>query len=132
MYYYSQSTGGFYTDELHGTDLPPDAVEVSAAEHHALMQAQAAGQIILPDADGRPMAVAAPPPSDAEQAASARAERDARISAISWRYERHARELRLGLSSTDDLAALDAYVQALVDVPKQPGFPSEINWPVQP
>lgn len=71
-----------------------------------------------------------PPPTDAELAAAARAKRDSMITGVAWRYERHARELRLGLAPTDDLAALDIYVQALADVTKQASFPSAINWPV--
>lgn len=59
-----------------------------------------------------------------------RAERDARINAVSWRYERHARELRLGIPTTDSLAVLDAYIQALADVPSQVGFPSSVVWPI--
>lgn len=68
--------------------------------------------------------------SSAELATDMRAKRDGLIAAVAWRYERHARELRLGLSPTDDLAALDIYVQALADVTKQSSFPSTINWPV--
>jgi hypothetical protein len=65
-------------------------------------------------------------------ASEARATRDALIDAVAWRYERHTRELRLILVPTDDIAALDAYVQALADVPLQAGFPSAIDWPVAP
>lgn len=58
-----------------------------------------------------------------------RADRDARIDAVTWRYERHARETRLGMVTTDNLTTLDTYVQALADVPNQPGFPTSVNWP---
>ena len=61
-----------------------------------------------------------------------RAERDARIGAVAWRFERHASEVRLGLEPTDDIMTLDAYAQALRDVPAQPGFPETISWPVEP
>lgn len=61
-----------------------------------------------------------------------RVERDARIEAERWRFERQASEVRLGLTPTDDIAALDAYVQALRDVPQQPGFPATVNWPEWP
>ena len=70
-----------------------------------------------------------PPPSSDQLAAAIRAERDARISAVSWRYERHAREERLSIPFTDDIAMLDAYIQALADVPEQEGFPSQVDWP---
>lgn len=59
-----------------------------------------------------------------------RAERDARINQTAWRYERYAREVRMGLTPTDNIASLDAYIQALADIPAQSGFPTNIVWPV--
>lgn len=67
-----------------------------------------------------------------DAATAVRAERDRRIDAIMWRYERLGRQFRLNLPMTDDMATLDAYVQALADLPAQPGFPNSINWPVEP
>lgn len=66
----------------------------------------------------------------AAHVAQVRAERDRLIGEVQWRYERHAREVRLGLEPSDDIKALDAYVQALADVPKQKGFPGKVKWPV--
>lgn len=70
-----------------------------------------------------------PPPSVDQLAAVIRAERDARISAVSWRYERHAREERLSIPFSDDITDLDEYIQALADVPEQDGFPHAVDWP---
>lgn len=58
-----------------------------------------------------------------------RESRDARIKAIEWRYVRYERNARLGLPQQDDIGALDAYVQALADVPTQADFPWDIQWP---
>lgn len=58
--------------------------------------------------------------------------RDKLIEDTQWRYERHARQTRLGLTPQDDLAALDNYVQALADLPQQPGFPWGVSWPEVP
>jgi hypothetical protein len=55
-YFFSPSTGGFYTRESHGTAIPADAVNVSARRHGALMKAQQAGARIEADAKGRPQA----------------------------------------------------------------------------
>jgi hypothetical protein len=60
-----------------------------------------------------------------------RAQRDLLIQAQSWKYERNAREVRLGLKPTDDMKALDTYIQALSDVPNQKGFPDAVVWPTQ-
>lgn len=65
-------------------------------------------------------------------AAEVRSVRDAKIDAEAWRYQRNARETRLGLTPTDDLVTLDTYIQALAEVPEQAGFPSEVVWPEKP
>ena len=62
MLSYSKTTRGFYDSEIHGDAVPTDAVEITAEEHMALLNAQAAGKAIVPDVDGRPIAVDQPPP----------------------------------------------------------------------
>lgn len=69
------------------------------------------------------------PPASGTSAATIRSNRDALIAATAWRYERYARETRLGLSTTDDIAVLDAYIQKLADLPTQAGFPAAVKWP---
>ncbi len=53
---YSPSANGFYLSALH-PDIPADAVEISAEDHIALLQAQAAGARIEVGSDGVPVAV---------------------------------------------------------------------------
>ncbi|MCG9124289.1 DUF4376 domain-containing protein [Laribacter hongkongensis] len=62
MLYFSQITGGFYDSAFH-TNIPADAVEISADEHAALLAGQSAGQRIVPDADGFPVLADPPPPT---------------------------------------------------------------------
>lgn len=128
---YSKSTGGFYSPEFHGDNIPDDAVEIALEEHTALLDAQSLGKLIQADSAGKPVAVDHVPSSE-ELTISARTYRDNLINSVAWQYERNTREVRLGLTPTDDLALLDAYVQALADVPKQVGFPDSITWPVAP
>jgi hypothetical protein len=65
------------------------------------------------------------------QANGIRKERDRRIEEVMWRVQRFESETRLGLTPCDDIAALDAYVQALRDVPQQEGFPEAVEWPAK-
>lgn len=51
---YSASAGGFYSRDIHGENIPDDAVHITAEEHADLLAGQAIGQIIAPAADGRP------------------------------------------------------------------------------
>ena len=62
-------------------------------------------------------------PSDTEQAAAVRADRNARLAATDWTQI---------ADSTADKPAWAAYRQALRDVPSQAGFPWIVTWPQEP
>ena len=64
--FYSKSTGGFYTREIHGDNIPADAVEITEAEHAALIEGQSNGKRIVADENGYPI-LQDPPPPTAEQ-----------------------------------------------------------------
>jgi hypothetical protein len=63
--------------------------------------------------------------SVADLAAQVRAERDLRLMQTDWIY-------LPDVTPPDDIAAWEAYRQALRDVPQQVGFPGEVRWPVGP
>ena len=130
MYHYSATTKGFYVEGIH-TELPQDAVPVSEAEHAALMQAQAQGQSIQPDAAGRPVALPPPAPSQEALFTGLRAQRDSRIAATDYLL------MPDYPISPERLAVVKTYRQALRDLPDQPGAPwdgggDETPWPVKP
>ena len=58
--FFSKSTLGFYDSTLN-TIIPGDAVEITEADHAALLAAQGAGQVIEVDNNGNPVTV--PPTS---------------------------------------------------------------------
>lgn len=59
--YFSASTAGFYSLEIHGqSGIPEDAVALTAEEYSGLMEGQCEGKQIQPDASGRPALVQAP------------------------------------------------------------------------
>ncbi len=59
--FYSKSTSGFYDTAIHGNNIPADAVEITKAEHTALLAGQSEGKRIVPDADGVPVLQEPPP-----------------------------------------------------------------------
>ena len=81
-----------------------------------------------------------PAPTIEELFDTLRSVRDGRISAVLWVRERHADELALGKETTftpEQYTALLTYIQALRDLPAQPGAPwdggGELTpWPVTP
>ena len=50
--FYSKSANGFYSREIHGDNIPADAVEITIEEHAALLDGQRQGKLIAADADG--------------------------------------------------------------------------------
>ena len=62
-------------------------------------------------------------PSDTEQAAAVRGDRNARLAATDWTQI---------ADSTADKPAWSTYRQALRDVPLQAGFPQNVSWPQKP
>lgn len=130
--FYSQSTGGFYATEIHGDNVPDDAVEITKGEHQTLLQGQSEGKLIAADENGYPILVDPPAPTAEQIAEQVRAERDAKIEAVRWRIERAKDEADLGVPLTEPLEPLLQHAQALRDVPQQAGFPKEIAWPIEP
>lgn len=62
-----------------------------------------------------------------------RPERDWKMAAFDWRIQRYAREMRLGLTPTDDVSDLDTYMQALADLPAAlNSITDPVPWPVEP
>lgn len=84
VYKFSPSTAGFYLDDVHGDQIPGDAVLVSNEQRAAILSAQAAGQII--GLDLQPQDPSPPSPEEVrDQVARAV---DAKLDALarSWRY----------------------------------------------
>jgi hypothetical protein len=88
--FYSAQTQGFYTAEIHGANMPPDAVEISAALHRELLAGQAMGLAIRPPDAEHPLPWLSPPPAPTleEQAETRRAEIQAELDEIDRRAMR--------------------------------------------
>lgn len=63
---YSKQTNGFYSSDIHGDNIPEDAVEITTEQHAALLEGQSQGKIISADENGYPI-LTDPPPLTAEQ-----------------------------------------------------------------
>lgn len=55
--FYSGSTRAFYSPAIHGNDMPSDVVQITQEQYEQLLAAQTEGKQIVPDSDGRPMAI---------------------------------------------------------------------------
>lgn len=104
--FYSKQTGGFYTREIHGDNIPADAVEITTEEHAALLAGQGQGKLITADGDGRPVLQDQPPITGNALILSQIATLEASIT------QRRQREAILG---TDNgwLAGIEAQIAAL-------------------
>lgn len=59
---YSKQCNSFFTLEIHGDNIPPDAVEITQEEYEGVMNKQAQGWKIVPGEDGKPTAIEVPAP----------------------------------------------------------------------
>ena len=105
--FYSAQTGGFYDRAIHGYNIPPDAVEITAEQHSALLEGQSYGKIISADENGYPILVDPSPPSESDLAKKQIAEIEASIT------DRRLREAMLSTTGKSWLAERDAEIAAL-------------------
>jgi len=76
--FYAKSTGGFYDLSIHGDNIPADAVEITDAEHSALLEGQSSGKIISADSFGAPILTDPAKATEEQVWESIKAERDRR------------------------------------------------------
>jgi hypothetical protein len=88
MMLYSASTSGFYSPEIHGGRIPPDAVEITDTVYWELLAGQASGQVITAGAGGIPGLQARAAPTPAQTAALYAAGVQALLDAVAraWGY----------------------------------------------
>lgn len=53
--FFSKSTGGFYTVDIHGSNMPADKVEITDEKYQELMHGQQNGMTITADDSGYPI-----------------------------------------------------------------------------
>lgn len=103
MIYFSKSTAGFYSPEIHGKKIPEDAVEISDDLHRELIDGQSDGGRIAVDKKGNPYLIPRDDPTieDLKQAAKIRVDSDAEIARMkfitrgegqAWTYQRKEAE----------------------------------------
>ncbi|HHK5462927.1 TPA: phage tail protein, partial [Pseudomonas aeruginosa] len=85
----------FY-DTAINTDIPDDAVEITADEHADLLAAQARGKRIAVGKDGRPILLDPPAPTRDERESFERIWRDARLRETDSLVARHRDEIEAG------------------------------------
>ena len=92
------------------------------------------------NADGGIIFTPPEPPSNDELFSRLRSERDSRITDLLWMRERHTDEIAMGKETSltpEQYTALLTYIQALRDIPAQPGAPWDgggklTPWPDMP
>lgn len=104
--YYAKSTGGFYITEIHGENIPADAVEITDEQHAALLQGQTDGQEIAGDDNGFPILID-------------------RVQVVVVPGIVTMRQARLALLEAGQLAAVEAAINAL---PEPQRSAARIEW----
>ena len=123
--YFSASIGGFLDDAIHAS-IPADARPVAAEAHAALIASASSGSIIVPDANGDPVAIPAPAPPASELLRRMRDQRNRLLRASDFTQAPDA-------PLTDEQRAQwRTYRQALRDLPANVTDPAAVEWPNAP
>lgn len=87
--YYSKSTNGFYSEEIHGENIPSDSIEISEETWRSLVNGQSQGKTLSSDKKGNPILVDPPlPTKDQTIAALSKAiQSSLDTSATTWGYD---------------------------------------------
>lgn len=129
--YYSKLTKGFYPPDIFSeSERPPDCVEITKAYQMELLTAESAGEVIVTDEIGYPIAVDKPKPTPEQLAVIVRKNRDSELSwfdSVCYRNQFYWD----GLAADIQTIRLQ-FRENLLKVPEQPGFPADINWPARP
>lgn len=129
-YHYSPKNNAFYPDEMqedyikYGT-WPEDAVKVDEEIYIQYGQNKApSGKIRAPGMDGLPCWIDVPDLTEEEQSQFVRQKRNYLLSECDWSQ----------LADVDDSIKQKfvPYRQLLRDIPEQPGFPFDVQWPSKP
>lgn len=102
--FYSKATGGFYSKELHGENLPVGSVEITDDYYRSLLKGQESGDRIVSGMDGCPMLVTPEP---------------AKVQSVTMR------QARLALLAAGKLSAVNAAIAAM---PGELGEAARIEW----
>lgn len=120
--FYSKSTGGFYTKDIHTENqIPGDVVEITEEEWRELLDAQARGQQIVCGTHGAPIAV------DRDPAPGLLMSRDIALRETDWLVTRHRDEVEFAPHQTtlshEQYKALQKWRHQLRHISSQPDFP---------
>ena len=86
--FYSKTTSGFYSRDIHGDNIPEDAVEITAEQHAALIEGQSQGKLIQSDETGYPFLADQPAPTPEQVISKQLAEAQAYLARTDFYYTR--------------------------------------------
>ena len=121
-YYYSPTSKGFYTDEIHDS-MPNDAVELTDDYYQRLIADQSTGNVIVMGTAGLP--VTQPPTILTLTLEQAKAIRNSLLSQSDWTQLQDT-------PSSVNRAAWATYRQSIRNILITYPDPSKIVWPIAP
>lgn len=135
MLFFSPTTLGAYSIQMHGNAMPADVVPVAAEEWRLLLAALASNaKTVGASADGYPILIDPPPPDAAEIEAFERDWRNAQLASTDTLVLRHRDELEQGAAtlSVEQYQELQLFRRQLRTWPKGREFPASTHRPPAP
>lgn len=125
--FFSASTCGAYSLDMHGADIPDDAIKIPKSDWTSLLaELGRSAKKIAADVNGLPILIDPPPPTRDELEASERVWRDVRLAETDAVVTRHRDELEEEAKTTltaEQYTELQSYRRALRNWPEDGDFP---------
>lgn len=133
MKYFSASTNGFYSEEIHGENMPDDVVEISDEKWQQLLEGQSAGKWITPDESGYPVLTDPPPPTAEEKTQANVAKKAQLMTQATTAIAPLQDAVDLDEATEEETALLKKWKQYRVTLNRiDANTADDIDWPEQP
>lgn len=131
--FYSATTRGFYSSEIHGSDMPADVVIIGDDAWKKLCEGQAAGKVITSTATGKPRLSDLPTPTKQELVVQAENKKNSFRADADYIIQPFQDAVDLNIATENEKVLLSQWKTYRVQLNRiDTSAPSDIIWPQKP
>lgn len=131
--FYSAATGGFYSSEIHGSDMPADVVSITDEAWQNLCDGQANGKVITATATGKPRLSDPPAPTEQELIVQAEDKKNGLRADADYVIQPLQDAVELDIATESEKTLLSEWKTYRVQLNRvDTSAPSDIIWPQKP
>jgi hypothetical protein len=131
--FFSRSTNGFYSEDINGSNMPDDVVEISDELWQSLLDGQSCSKFITSDENGMPILKDTPPPTYDELVMLAKSKKERLIASATVVIAPLQDALDLDMATDKEKSDLLSWKKYRVELNRvDESLSPDINWPKEP